>query len=146
MSVLHCTAWPESDGTDKLSELVPLDLSNGPFPDIEEKVIDRNRPFTMNLSRGINRDRWNRAQNNAEKFRTHRWAQGDHCFQGQDEMDDIKLCKPKSSGWLVRKPGPRSPSLSPYTPPEKSCHVVTWRSGVAFRASQAWGAEFSFQG
>lgn len=67
---------PKVTGTDKISELVPLDLSNGPFPDIDEKVIDRNRPFTMNLSRGISSDRWNRAQNKAGKFRTHMMGPG----------------------------------------------------------------------
>ena len=63
-------------GTDKLSELVPLDLSNGPFSDIDEKVIDRNRPFTMNLSRGISGNTGNRARNKVEKFRTYMMGPG----------------------------------------------------------------------
>ena len=105
------TAQPDLKvtGTDKLSELVPLDLSNGPLPDIDEKVIDRSRPFTMSLSRGISSDRQNRSQNEAGKFRT-RDGLKISAFERQDETDRSGFCSPKSSDWLVRKPGPHSPS------------------------------------
>ncbi|CAN0221545.1 unnamed protein product [Rangifer tarandus platyrhynchus] len=97
-------------GTDKLSELVPLDLSNGPLPDIDEKVIDRSRPFTMSPSRGISSDRRNRSRNEAGKFRTRDGLKEISAFERQDEMDKTGFCSPKSSDWLVIKPGPRSPS------------------------------------
>ena len=97
-------------GTDKLSELVPLDLSNGPLPDTDEKVIDRSRPFTMSPSRGTSSDRRNRSRNEAGEFRTRDGLKEISAFERQDEMDRTGFCSPKSCDWLVRKPGPCSPS------------------------------------